>query len=78
MPAELFISDSSHSQGISESLTAVHLEGSECCLVQVDNPLRVKRPCVNPQERVGYSGEAHDDIHPQDISQSSWQTCKAI
>jgi hypothetical protein len=80
MPAEPFVSNPTlRFRGIPDSLAASHLEGSECCLVHVDNPLRAKRrTCVNPLVRVGYSVEAYDAVHPQALLRSSWQICKAL
>ncbi|KAF2626181.1 glycosyltransferase family 69 protein [Macroventuria anomochaeta] len=80
MPAGPFVSSPPlQFRGISDSLAASHLEGSECCLIHIDNPLRVKkRTYVNPQVRVGYSGEAYDAVHPQGLLLSSWQVFKAL
>ena len=51
-------------RGVEDSLAMKHLEGSECCLVHADNPLSVtKGVWLNPQVRVGYSGEAYDVVH---------------
>jgi hypothetical protein len=60
MPAEPFVSSPPlQFRGISDSLAASHLEGSECCFIHVDNPFSVKkRTYVNPQVRVGYNKEA--------------------
>ncbi|KAH8731166.1 cryptococcal mannosyltransferase 1-domain-containing protein [Phaeosphaeriaceae sp. PMI808] len=75
MPAEPFLSSTPlRFRGISDSLAASHLEGSECCLIHMDNPLRTrKRTFVNPQVRVGYSGKAYDSVHQQRMWLSSWQ-----
>lgn len=80
MPAEPFVSNPSlQFRGIPDSLAAWHLEGSECCLIHADNPLRVnKRTYVNPQVRVGYNGEAYDVVHPQGLLHSSWQVSTAL
>ncbi|KAF2631871.1 glycosyltransferase family 69 protein [Macroventuria anomochaeta] len=80
MPAGPFVSSPSlQFRGIPDSLAASHVEGSECCLIHIDNPLRVeKRTYVNPQVRVGYSGEAYDAVHPQGLLLSSWQVFKAL
>ncbi|KAH8688674.1 cryptococcal mannosyltransferase 1-domain-containing protein [Phaeosphaeriaceae sp. PMI808] len=79
MPAEPFVSKPSlRLRGISDSLATSHLEGSECCLIHIDNPLRVeKRTYVNPQVRVGYSAEAYDAVHSQFLL-SSWQILQAL
>lgn len=80
MPAGPFVSDPPlRFRGIPDSLAAGHLEGSECCLIHTDNPLRVdKRTYVNPQVRVGYNGEAYDVVRPQGLLLSSWQVFKAL
>jgi hypothetical protein len=78
MPAEPFVSGSLHFRGIPDTLAASHLEGSECCLIHTDNPLRTKQTYVNPQVRVGYNGEAYNAVHPQEILQSSWRIYQAI
>ena len=52
-------------RGISDSLAAHHLEGSECCLIHADNPLTSTHGVwLNPDVRVGYSPEAYDAVHP--------------
>ncbi|KAJ4285963.1 hypothetical protein N0V90_013529 [Kalmusia sp. IMI 367209] len=80
MPAQPFISDPPlRFRGIPDSLAASHLEGSECCLIHADNPLSAeKRVLVNPNVRVGYSGEAYDAVHPQRSLQSFWQIFGAL
>lgn len=80
MPSRPFVSSPSlQFRSISDSLAAPHLEGSECCLIHIDNPLRVeKETYVNPQVRVGYSGEAYDAVHPQGLLLSPWQVFKAL
>ncbi|KAJ8105383.1 hypothetical protein OPT61_g10212 [Boeremia exigua] len=80
MPAEPFAADPPlRFRGIPDSLSASHLEGSECCLVHVDNPLQArKQTYVNPQVLVGYSGEAYDAVHPQPLLQSSWRISAAL
>jgi hypothetical protein len=71
MPAKPFTADPPlQFRGIPDSLAASHLEGSECCLIHADNPLRAeKQTFVNPQVRVGYSGDAYLDVQ-QDTSKS--------
>ncbi|KAH5296117.1 hypothetical protein HBI22_225530 [Parastagonospora nodorum] len=80
MPAEPFVSGKLRFRGIPDSLAALHLEGSECCLIHVDNPLHTaqKRTYVNPQVRVGYSGEAYEAVHPQAILRSFFRTYAAV
>ncbi len=55
-------------RGISDSLAAFHLEGSECCLIHADNPLTQTRGVwLNPNVRVGYSAEAYSEVHQGSI-----------
>jgi hypothetical protein len=78
MPASPFTEDALLFRGIPDTLAASHLEGSECCLIHVDNPLRDKRTYLNPQVRVGYNGVAYNNVHPQKILLSSWEIYKAL
>lgn len=80
MPAEPFISNPPlRFRGIPDSLADSHLEGSECCLIHIDNPLSAnKRVYLNPDVRVGYSGAAYDAVHPQESLQSVWKIFKAL
>jgi hypothetical protein len=58
-------------RGVSDSLATRHLEGSECCLVHVDNPLSAKKGVwLNPNVRVGYSGGAYEAVHPPQQEQT--------
>jgi hypothetical protein len=78
MPASVFTKEALRFRGIPYTLAASHLEGSECCLIHVDNTLRAKRTYLNPQVRVGYNGMAYDDVHPQQILLSSWGIYRAL
>lgn len=50
-------------RGVEDGLAERHVEGSECCLVHVDNPLSGTRGVwVNPRVRVGYSVEAGEEV----------------
>jgi hypothetical protein len=52
-------------RGISDSLAATHLEGSECCLIHADNPMSAQKGVwLNPNVRVGYNAPAYDCVHP--------------
>ncbi|KAJ5165044.1 Mannosyltransferase 1 CMT1 [Penicillium coprophilum] len=66
MPASPFIAKSPlRFRGIPDSLASYHLEGSECCLIHIDNPLSVEKGVyLNPLVRVGYSGAANAAVHP--------------
>lgn len=66
MPAEPFISSKPlQFRAIDDSLAKHHLEGSECCLIHVDNPLSAKLGVyVNPRVRVGYDSAAYEGAHP--------------
>ncbi|KAL9070523.1 MAG: hypothetical protein Q9161_004820 [Pseudevernia consocians] len=47
-------------RGVPDSLALHHVEGSECCLIHVDNPLTQSHGVwLNPNVRVGYSPEAY-------------------
>ncbi|KAF9876491.1 polysaccharide export protein [Colletotrichum karsti] len=49
-------------RGVDDSLAALHLEGSECCLVHADNYLsREKGVWLNPNVRVGYNEKVFDE-----------------
>ena len=51
-------------RGIPDSLATHHLEGSECCLIHVDNPQSaMKGVWLNPNVRVGYDLDAYATIH---------------
>ncbi|EAQ87609.1 hypothetical protein CHGG_04228 [Chaetomium globosum CBS 148.51] len=51
-------------RGIPDSLAALHLEASECCLIHADNPgSRTRGVYVNPAVRVGYNRLAYDAVH---------------
>ena len=51
-------------RAIPDSLAALHLEGSECCLIHADNPLTSTHGVwLNPHVRVGYSPEAYAAVH---------------
>ncbi|KAK3307346.1 glycosyltransferase family 69 protein [Chaetomium strumarium] len=68
-------------RGIPDSLAALHLEGSECCLIHADNPAsRARGVFVNPTVRVGYKREAYDAVHPNngDRSGGSWLSISEI
>ena len=62
-------------RGLSDSLARHHVEGSECCLIHIDNPLSATRGVwVNPAVRVGYSGEAYDAVHASPLPSSNKDT----
>ncbi|EEP81276.1 conserved hypothetical protein [Uncinocarpus reesii 1704] len=62
-------------RGISDSLAKHHLEGSECCLIHVDNPLTpVKGVWLNPNVRVGYNEQAYLETHPR--SSATWPSSR--
>lgn len=52
-------------RGTPDSLAESHLEGSECCLIHIDNKLSAKRGVwLNPNVRVAYNDEAHKVVNP--------------
>ncbi|KAL2070913.1 hypothetical protein VTL71DRAFT_13939 [Oculimacula yallundae] len=51
-------------RGISDSLATEHLEGSECCLIHADNPLREKKGIwMNPNVRVAYNATSYSKVN---------------
>lgn len=51
-------------RGISDSLANEHLEGSECCLIHADNPLRQERGVwMNPNVRVAYNASSYSHVN---------------
>jgi hypothetical protein len=74
MPAKPFLaSPPLRFRGIPDSLATLHLEGSECCLIHVDNPLSVEKGVyLNPLVRVGYNGPAYAAVHPMMNWLSTW------
>jgi len=52
-------------RGVPDSLAEHHVEGSECCLIHVDNPQsKTQGVWLNPTVRVGYSGAAYEQVLP--------------
>jgi len=50
-------------RGVADSLAELHVEGSECCLIHVDNPQsKTQGVWLNPKVRVGYSGTAYEQV----------------
>lgn len=53
-------------RGVPDTLAQSHVEGSECCLVHVDNPLSESQGVwVNPNVRVGYNEAAYEQVRQQ-------------
>lgn len=51
-------------RGVPDSLALHHVEGSECCLIHVDNPLTPSKGVwLNPHVRVGYNPDAYQLVH---------------
>ncbi|KAH7354719.1 cryptococcal mannosyltransferase 1-domain-containing protein [Rhexocercosporidium sp. MPI-PUGE-AT-0058] len=51
-------------RGISDSLANEHLEGSECCLIHADNPLRQEKGVwMNPNVRVAYNASSYSKLN---------------
>ena len=60
-------------RGAPDSLAALHLEGSECCLIHTDNPLSASKGVwLNSNVRVGYSAKAYDAVHPGNGRANAW------
>lgn len=79
MPVQPFLGQNALKfRGISDSLAASHLEGSECCLIHADNPLSVSKGVyLNPNVRVGYNVTAYEASHSQKAL-SPWNIWKAL
>lgn len=53
-------------RAIPDSLADSHLEGSECCLIHADNPLKQDKGIwLNPNVRVAYSAATYGAVQAQ-------------
>jgi hypothetical protein len=53
-------------RGVADDLATHHLEGSECCLIHVDNELSATHGVwLNPNVRVSYNPTAEEVVHPK-------------
>jgi hypothetical protein len=61
-------------RGVPDSLAAFHLEGSECCLIHVDNQAAGDGQGVwlNPNVRVAYNVEAYKGVNPTNGHWPGW------
>lgn len=51
-------------RGVNDELALKHVEGSECCLIHADNPLREKLGVyVNPNVRVAYKKDTYEKVN---------------
>jgi hypothetical protein len=80
MTAESFVTSTKlRFRGTSDSLAAYHVDGSECCLIHADNPLSATDGVfLNPQVRVGYSGDAYQLVNPNGSWLTSWQILSGL
>ncbi|KAF2654125.1 glycosyltransferase family 69 protein [Lophiostoma macrostomum CBS 122681] len=80
MPAEAFLGkDPLRFRGISDSLAASHLEGSECCLIHADNPASAtKGVWMNPNVRVGYNVMAYEKANLRHATMSTLEMYTSI
>lgn len=59
-------------RGVDDSLAALHVEGSECCLIHADNPLRDDFGVfVNPSVRVSYNITTYGILNPS-VGERVW------
>ena len=66
-------------RGVPDSLALHHVEGSECCLIHVDNPLTQSHGVwLNPNVRVGYSPEAYATVQSALVWPSLGQSIMGI
>ena len=64
MDAAPFYHDTLAFRAIPDSLAGAHLEGSECCLIHIDNPLSATAGVwLNPNVRVAYSVDVYDTVN---------------
>jgi hypothetical protein len=55
-------------RGIADSLANYHVEGSECCLIHTDNPLRDTRGIwMNPNVRVTFNESTYPLVNPNQL-----------
>ncbi|KAI1504295.1 cryptococcal mannosyltransferase 1-domain-containing protein [Biscogniauxia marginata] len=60
-------------RGIDDSLADLHLEGSECCLINADNYLTPEKGVwLNPNVRVAYSVDAYQKIRTNRFPTPFW------
>lgn len=66
-------------RGVSDSLAEKHVEGSECCLIHADNPLREKKGIyVNPNVRVGYKREVYEMVNGKGGWPGRWEAVRGV
>ncbi|ESZ94378.1 hypothetical protein SBOR_5242 [Sclerotinia borealis F-4128] len=66
-------------RGVSDSLAKYHVEGSECCLIHADNPLRdVMGVWVNPNVRVAYNKETYEVVNSGKGWPGRWKSVKGV
>lgn len=66
-------------RSVPDSLALHHVEGSECCLIHVDNPLSQSHGVwLNPNVRVAYSPEAYAAVEPASVWPSISQSLMGI
>jgi hypothetical protein len=55
-------------RGIPDSLATYHVEGSECCLIHTDNPLRATKGIwMNPNVRVTFNESTYPLVNPNQL-----------
>jgi hypothetical protein len=55
-------------RGIPDSLATWHVEGSECCLIHSDNPLRATKGIwMNPNVRVAFNESTYPLVNPRQL-----------
>lgn len=81
MPAKPFVAETPLTfRALPDSLAALHLEASECCLIHADNPLSQQLGVyLNPRVRVGYNPRAYEAVNPRSGPWvSPWQIFKGL
>lgn len=66
-------------RAIEDSLAAFHVEGSECCLIHVDNALSpTEHVYLNSHVRAAYSVNAYEAVLSEDVLPSSLRVLKVV
>ncbi|APA05678.1 hypothetical protein sscle_01g004480 [Sclerotinia sclerotiorum 1980 UF-70] len=66
-------------RGVEDSLAEKHVEGSECCLIHADNPLRDRRGVyVNPNVRVAYKREVYEVVNGRGGGPGKWEGVRGV
>ncbi|KAF7872407.1 hypothetical protein EAF04_003328 [Stromatinia cepivora] len=66
-------------RGVADSLAQKHVEGSECCLIHADNPLRESKGIyVNPNVRVAYRSDTYKKVNGRAGWPGKWEAVSGV